>query len=79
MTIFGWVILILLILTIFSLSLLLILIVKKATYLSKENRDLIIFIIDMYIEYGEEIGITSKDKHDIVVKKLKKIKDKLGV
>ena len=77
MTIFGWIILILFTLIILTLSIAIILIIKKATYLSKKNRDLIIFVIDMYIQYGEEIGITSQDKHSALIIELNKIREKL--
>lgn len=77
MTIFGWVILILLAIIVLLLTVSLFIIIKKASYFSKKDRDLIIFIIDMYVDYGQEIGITSKDKHDTIVSELNKIKEKL--
>ena len=77
MTIFGWIILIIFALIILLLSISLVLVIKKATYFSKKNRDLIIFVMDMYIDYGDEIGITSKDKHDLIIKELDNIKEKL--
>ena len=77
MTIFGWIILIFFSLIILLLSIGIVIVIKKATYLSKKNRDLIIFVIDMYIQYGEEIGITSQDKHDVLIKELEKIKENL--
>lgn len=77
MTLFGWIVLIILALIILTLSISLIIVIKKASYFSKKERDLIEFVIDMYIEYGEEIGITSQDKHDTLIKELKKIKKRL--
>jgi len=50
--------------------------VKKATYLSKKQKDFIIFAIDMYIDYAEELDIMAGDKHEIIVENLKEIKEK---
>lgn len=77
MTIFGWIILIIFALTILLLSISLLIVIKKATYFSKKNRELIIFVMDMYIDYGEEIEITSKDKHNLIIIELNKIKKNL--
>ena len=77
MTIYAWIILIILALIILILSISLVLVIKKATYYPKKDRDLIGFVIDMYIDYGEEIGITSKDKHDAIEKELNRLKKKL--
>lgn len=73
-----WALIFILILIITLLSFTIYYVAKKATYLPKEKKELIIFVIDMYIEYGEEINITSKDKHELVVSKLNQIKDKLS-
>ena len=77
MTLFGWIILIVLAITVLILSISLVLVIKKAKYFSKKSRELIIFVIDMYVQYGEEIGITSEDKHDALVKELNKLRKKL--
>jgi hypothetical protein len=77
MTLFGWILLIILAIIILILSISLILVIKRASYFSKRGRELIIFVIDMYIQYGEEIGITSEDKHDALIKELNKIRKKL--
>lgn len=77
MNIFGWIILLILISIVFILSISIFLIIKNTNYFNEKDKQLIIFIIDMYIEYGEEIEITSKDKHDIIIKELDKIKKRL--
>lgn len=72
-----WIILLLLII-ILILSITVLYVAKNATYLSDTSKELINFVIDMYIQYGEEINITSEDKHDIIVNKLNKLKEKLN-
>ncbi len=52
-------------------------IIKNTTYLSDKEKDMIKFSIDMYIDYGEEIGITDEKQHPIIIDELGKIKDKL--
>ena len=71
-----WIVIILLIIIIVFLSITLFIIVKKATYLSKKQKDFIKFAIDMYIDYAEELDITAGDKHEIIVENLKEIKEK---
>jgi cell division protein FtsI/penicillin-binding protein 2 len=77
MSIFVWILVIIVALIILLLSITLFQVVKKATYLSRKEKDIVIFSIDMYVEYGEEIGITSKDKHDIIIDELNKVKKKI--
>lgn len=65
------------ILSIISLSLLYV--IKKATYLSKKEKEFISFAIDMYIDYAKELNIESPKQHEFIVKQLKKIKEeKIG-
>ena len=45
--------------------------------ISEEEKKYIIFAIDMYIDYCEELNIVSKDKHEILVSKLEEIKNKM--
>lgn len=77
MSIFVWILIIILALIVLLLSIALLKVIKNATYLSKKEKDIIIFSIDMYIEYGEEIGITSEDKHNIIIKELNNVKKKI--
>lgn len=50
-------------------------VVKKATYLSKKEKEFIEFAIDMYVDYAEELNITDPEQHELIVKNLKKIKE----
>ncbi len=54
-------------------------IIKNTLYLSDKEKDMIKFSIDMYVDYGEEIGITDEKQHPIIIDELGKIKDKLWV
>lgn len=45
--------------------------------LSDEEKGFIIFAIDMYIDYCEDLGIVSKNKHDQIVSNLQEIKNKI--
>ena len=72
-----WTIVIVLSIITIMLSVSIFLIIKKATYLSKKEKNMVKFAIDMYIEYGDEIDIASIDQHEIVINELNKIKNKL--
>ena len=71
-----WVVIVVLLIICLFLSITLFLVVKKASYLSKKQKEFIIFAIDMYIDYSEELEITSKTQHDVIVENLKEIKEK---
>jgi len=64
--------------SIFLLCIALFLLIKKATYLSKKEKDFIEFTIDMYIDYAKDLNINSETEHDRIVIELKKIKDTLN-
>ena len=77
MSIFVWILLIILALIILLLTIAVIWVIEKATYLSQKEKDLLLFSIDMYIDYGEEIGITDEKQHPIIIDELTKIKKKI--
>jgi len=52
-------------------------IAKKSSYLSKKEKEFIEFCINMYIDYAKELKINSENEHDLIVKELEKIKEKL--
>ena len=58
------------------LSVIIIFIIKKTTYLSSKQKEFIVFAINMYIEYAEELNIIAPEKHEYIVNQLKKIKEK---
>ena len=49
---------------------------KKSTYLSDKEKDFVIFVMDIFKEYGDDLGIQSKDQHEKLVEELEKIKTK---
>ena len=77
MSIFVWILIIILALTILLLTIALLRVIKKAGYFSDKEKDMIIFSIDMYVDYGEEIGIADEKQHPIIVDELTKIKKKI--
>jgi hypothetical protein len=50
--------------------------IRKSTYLSDKEKEFITFVIDIFIEYGDDLGIQSKDEHQKIAKELEKIKIK---
>ena len=50
--------------------------IKKSVYLSDKEKEFIIFTMDIFIEYGEDLGIQSKEQHEKLVEELNKIKEK---
>ena len=51
-------------------------VIKKALYLSRKDKDFLIFVIDIYIDYAEELKVNTLEEHNIIVKKLTRIKEK---
>ena len=49
---------------------------KKSIYLSDKEKDFIVFVMDIFNEYGDELGIQSKEQHKKLVEELDKIKTK---
>lgn len=51
---------------------------KNNLILCDRDKDFIVFTIDMYIEYAEELEIDSGDKHEVIVGKLNRIKETIN-
>ena len=49
---------------------------KKTIYLSDNEKEYIKFVIDIFNEYGDDLGIQTKEQHKLLVDKLKKIINK---
>jgi hypothetical protein len=49
---------------------------KKSIYFSDKEKEFIIFVIDIFKDYGDDLGIQTKDQHKKLVEELEKIKDK---
>jgi len=73
---FLYIIIILLALCLLLLSYALYFLIKKSIYLSDKEKEFIIFVMDIFKEYGDDLGIQSKDQHKKLVEELEKIKTK---
>jgi predicted SpoU family rRNA methylase len=71
-----YIVVVLLIIIILILSLTIFYFVKKSIYFSKKEKDFINFVIDIFEQYGDDLGIQSKEQHKKLVEELEKIKNK---
>ena len=72
-----YVIIVLLIIIILLLSIGLLFFLKKSIYLSDKDKEFITFVIDIYEQYSDDLGIQSKEQHEKLVSELNKIKNKI--
>ena len=72
-----YIVIVLLVVIVFLLSMALYRFTKKSIYLSDKEKEFIIFVMDIFKEYGDDLGIQSKDQHEKLVEELEKIKTKL--
>lgn len=70
------ILLILLTIIILLLSLALYYFIKKSIYLSDKEKEFLVFVIDVFTEYADDLGIQSKEQHKKLVEELEKIKNK---
>jgi len=49
---------------------------KKSMYISDKEKEFIVFVIDVFKDYGDDLGIQSKEQHVKLVEELEKIKNK---
>lgn len=71
-----YIIIALLVIAVLVLSLSLYFYIRKSTYLTDKEKDFIDFVIDMYIQYAEELEIHSKEQHAKISEQLEDIKKK---
>jgi hypothetical protein len=50
---------------------------RKCNYFSGKEKDFITFVIDIFEQYGDDLGVQSKEQHKKLVEELEKIKKKL--
>jgi len=50
--------------------------IKKSAYLSDKEKEFIVFVIDIFTQYGDDLGIQSKEQHKKLAEELEKIKTK---
>ena len=66
----------LLVIAVLLLALALYYLIKRGAYISDKEKEFIVFVIDIFIEYGDDLGIQSKEQHKKLVEELNKIKNK---
>jgi len=71
-----YIVIILLIIIIILLAGALYFLIKKTVYISDKEKEFIIFVIDIFAEYGDDLGVQSKEQHNKLVGELEKIKTK---
>ena len=71
-----YILLILLGVIVFFLSVALYLFAKRSTYISDKEKEFIVFVIDIFIQYGDDLGIQSKEQHKKLTEELERIKIK---
>jgi len=71
-----YIVILLLAIVILLLAMALFLFAKKSVYISDKEKEFIIFVMDIFEEYGDDLGIQSKDQHEKLVEELEKIKKK---
>lgn len=71
-----YILILLLTIIIFLLSFAIYFFLKNGTYISDKEKEFIIFVIDIFKEYGDDLGIQSKEQHEKLIKELEKIKNK---
>jgi len=71
-----YILLILLALIVFFLSMAIYHFLKKGAFISEKEKEFIVFVIDIFEQYGDDLGIQSKEQHKKLVDELEKIKRK---
>lgn len=71
-----YILIVLLVTIILFLSLAFYLLLKKGVFISDKEKEFIVFVIDIFIQYGDDLGIQSKEEHEKITSELNKIKDK---
>ncbi len=49
---------------------------KRGIYISDKEKEFIVFVIDIFTQYGDDLGIQSKEQHKKLTEELEKIKQK---
>ena len=45
-------------------------------FISDKEKEFIVFVIDIFEQYGDDLGIQSKEQHEKLVNELEKIRNK---
>lgn len=49
---------------------------KKSVHISDKEKEFVVFVIDVFRDYGDDLGIQSKEQHKQLVEELERIKNK---
>jgi hypothetical protein len=49
---------------------------KKSIHVSDKEKEFIVFVIDVFRDYGDDLGVQSKEQHKKLCEELEKIKNK---
>lgn len=71
-----YILLILLAVIVLFLSMTIYQFLKKGVFISDKEKEFIIFVIDIFEQYGDDLGVQSKEQHKKLVDELEKIKQK---
>lgn len=71
-----YILLVLLAIIILILSLAIYHLLKKGVYIADKEKEFIVFVIDIFIQYGDDLGIQTKEEHKKLSNQLEKIKKK---
>lgn len=71
-----YIVILLLVIIVLLLAMALYLFTKKSIYLNNKEKEYIVFVVDIFSEYGDDLGIQSKEQHKKLVIELEKIKKK---
>lgn len=72
-----YIVILLLVVVVMLLAMTLYLLIKKSLYLSDKEKEFLKFVMDIFKDYGDDLGIQSKEQHKQLVEELEKIKKKL--
>lgn len=72
-----YIIIFLLLAIILFLSLALYWLIIKSLYFSNKEKEFLVFVIEIFTQYGEDLGIQTKEQHIKLTEELEKIKAKI--
>lgn len=70
-----YVVILILVLIILVLALSIYKLIGKGSYFSEKEKEFVAFVIEIFEQYGDDLGIQSKEQHKKLVEELNKIKN----
>ncbi|MFW6247437.1 MAG: hypothetical protein ACOC22_04690 [bacterium] len=68
------IIIVILVIIVLLLSFSLYFLTRKTTYFSDKEKEYINFVIEIFSDYGDDLGIQTKEQHKLLVEELNKLK-----